>query len=268
MTIPRLLLSALIFLALAAPAAAERSDWTEIGNARLRLLALRQADGGVSAGVEIEMAPGWYTYWRNPGEAGVPPRFDLGGSDNVADVAVHYPVPERHDDGVSVSVIYRDHVVFPLTVTPRDRNAAVRLRLDASFGVCSTVCIPNQATAEVTVPAAAAADPLSEATIGQYRARLPGVPQPGRFEIAAVTADEAALTVYVRAPESGPADLFADGPAGWPLGQPELAGTEGDLTRYRLPLAGRPKDEAVSGRAFRFLAVAGGEAIEQTVVVP
>lgn len=267
MTIPRLAVSVLILLA-PPPAAAERSDWTEIDNARLRLLAVRQADGGVSAGVEIELAPAWYTYWRNPGEAGVPPQFDFGGSDNVETVAVHYPVPERHDDGVSVSVIYRDQVVFPLTVRPGDAGAPVRLTLDASFGVCSTVCIPSRASAEVTVPAAAAADPLSEAKIAQYRARLPGAPQPGRFEIAAVAVADAALTIDVLAPAGTPADLFADGPEGWYLGQPEFAARQGGLLRYRLSLAGRPPDAAASGQAFRFLAVAGGEAIEQTLVVP
>ena len=46
------------------------------------------------AAVEIRLAPGWHTYWRVPGEAGIPPRFDWSGSQNLAAVAYEWPRPE------------------------------------------------------------------------------------------------------------------------------------------------------------------------------
>ncbi len=108
----------LILAGLAVPTAAlaAHSDWVDADEARLRLLLTEPAEGRIAAGIEIELEPGWYTYWRNPGEAGVPPVFDFSGSENVGDVTVRYPAPTRHDDGASVSLVYTDTVVFPLSV--------------------------------------------------------------------------------------------------------------------------------------------------------
>ena len=84
-------------LALAAPAQAlaARSDWAAADQAQLRLLLSHAAAGPIEGGIEISLEPGWYTYWRTPGDAGVPPVFDFGGSRNVASVEVLYPAPER-----------------------------------------------------------------------------------------------------------------------------------------------------------------------------
>ena len=61
---------------------------------QLRLLLTADAAGQIGGGIEIALEPGWYTYWRNPGEAGVPPVFDFSGSENVASVDVMYPAPD------------------------------------------------------------------------------------------------------------------------------------------------------------------------------
>jgi len=260
----------LVVICLAAPAAAlaARSDWVAAEQSQLRLLVGGEAaHGRLRAGVEIVLEPGWYTYWRNPGEAGVPPRFDFSGSTNVAAVEVLYPAPERYDDGVSVSLIYRDEVVFPLLVTPAAPGSPVRLELDAEFGVCREVCIPTGAGAAVDVPASPDPDPLAEARVKRYEARLPQPPEPGRFDVESVTVAGDALDIAVRMPESGYADLFAEPPAGWYVGQPTFVAREGEVSRYRLPLAGKPPDAPIAGQTFRFVAVAGGEAIEEVVAV-
>ena len=169
-------------LAIPSGAQAARSDWAAADQAQLRLL-LSGADGDrIAGGIEIVLEPGWYTYWSNPGEAGVPPVFDFSGSDNVAAVEVLYPAPERHDDGTSVSLIYRDDVVLPLAVTPATAGLPVTLRVEARFGVCSSVCIPTAAGASVTLPPAAPRDPLAEARLESFqdaRADGPG-PRPLR----------------------------------------------------------------------------------------
>src|SRR5918998_4004655 len=126
----------LLSLALPAEALAARSAWSPAAQSQLRLLLAAPEAGRIDGGIEIVLDPGWYTYWRNPGEAGVPPVFDFSGSENVADVKVLYPAPERYDDGASVSLIYRDEVVFPLTVIPVTPDAPVTLQVEAKFGVC------------------------------------------------------------------------------------------------------------------------------------
>ena len=252
---------------LSAPAAAfaAHSDWVEADEAQIRLLLAPPEAERIKGGIEIVLTPSWYTYWRNPGESGVPPVFDFSRSENVADVAVRYPAPIRYDDGASVSLIYRDEVVFPLTIAPRDAGLPITLRVDARFGVCSKVCIPTSASAEVA--SSPADDPLSAARIQSFEPRVPRPPEPGRFDIEKVTVADGALVIDVRIPQSEKMDLFSDPPAGWYLSQPAFVERSGDISRYRLSLNGKPADAEVRGQAFTFVAVSGGEAIEKAVEI-
>ena len=258
----------LIGIALPAAAFAARSDWSAADESQMRLLLTSGSDGRIHAGVEILLEPGWYTYWRNPGEAGVPPVFDFSGSENVAEVKVLYPAPIRYDDGASVSLIYRDEVVFPLAVTPIQAGLPITLRLQANFGVCSEICIPTRASSEVALSSASDADPLSIERLRAFERRLPQGADPGRFDIEGVTAAADTLTIDVRMPESSYSDLFADPPEGWYIGQPAFLERVDGISRYRLSLVGRPPAALVNGQRFRFVAVAGGEAIEEAVEIP
>jgi DsbC/DsbD-like thiol-disulfide interchange protein len=248
-------------------ALAARSDWSQADESQLRLMLVAGENGRIEGGIEIQLEPEWYTYWRNPGEAGVPPIFDFSGSENVAHVEVRYPAPVRYDDGASVSLIYRDEVVFPLSVTPVETEQPVTLRLDARFGVCSAICIPTAAKSEVTFAPGAAADPLSLARLGEFARRIPKEPEPGRFDVESATPDGDALNIDVRMPDSTYSDLFAEPPAGWYIGQPAFVERVDGVSRYRLSLAGRPPDAELRGQKFRFVAVAGGEAIEESVEI-
>lgn len=258
-----------IFSALAAspPALAAQSQWAVEAQSRLRLLLVDGTDGQLAGGVEIALEPGWHTYWREPGEAGIPPQFDFSGSENVASVEVHYPVPQRYDDGTSLSVVYFDHVVFPLTVTPADPARPVRLEIDALYGVCETVCIPARAQASVVLPPGAPDDPLARVAIREAWRLVPGPAVPGRLELGKIELADDALEIEVTVPPDGPVDLFAETPPGWYLGQPKLVTRAGRTARFRLSLAGKPADAALHGQTLRFLAVAGGDAVEETVTL-
>ncbi len=54
---------------------ASSSDWFETEGARIRLVTTGKpaADGKLKGMLDIELKPGWKTYWRDPGDAGVPP---------------------------------------------------------------------------------------------------------------------------------------------------------------------------------------------------
>lgn len=250
------------------PAAAERSAWSAAEQSQLRLLLAPEKDGAVPGGIEIVMAPGWHTYWRYPGEAGMPPVFDFAGSTNVAKVDVLYPAPQRYDDGTSVSLVYKDEVVFPIAVTPERPGEPVSLRLKARFGVCSEVCIPAEAEAALAQESPAPADPLAEARLATFAARVPTPPLAGRLDIESAAVEGDHLAIAVRMPDSAYMDLFAEPPARWFTGQPTLASRAGGVSHYRLSLAGRPRDAPVSGQRFGFVAVAGGEAVEEAVEIP
>src|SRR5580693_6039182 len=102
--------------------AAETSEWDGDQRAAMRLVAGAQRGAGAAtihhAGIEIRLAPGWKTYWRYPGDSGVPPRFDFTGSRNLKSASVHYPAPHRLTDEGGTSIGYKGDVVFPIDVTP------------------------------------------------------------------------------------------------------------------------------------------------------
>ena len=266
----RLALSAAISAAfLAAPAHAVRSDWTDLAEGQLRLLAERDGSGAVHGGVEITLEPGWHTYWRYPGVSGIPPRFDFAGSENVRRVTISYPVPERYDVGSGISLIYRDSVVFPFVVEAVDPRKPVSLRLDALLGVCREICIPAEAEAAVAVPLGPGVDPLTRVTLERARTRIPGAPEKGRFAVETAEISGGSLRVALVLPGDGTPDLFVEPPEGWFVAQPVFVGGGEGRALFEIPLgAGVPKGESAAGKTFRFLAVAGPQSIEEIVTLP
>ena len=126
----------------------------------------RDAGGTHVAGLQIRLAPGWKTYWRRPGEAGIPPAFNWSGSDNVADVQVHWPVPKVFWQSGMRSVGYDKGVLLPLTVTPRVAGQPITLRLTLDMGVCQDICVPVNVTTAAVLPATATtSDPRIRAAL-------------------------------------------------------------------------------------------------------
>ncbi|WP_375260591.1 protein-disulfide reductase DsbD domain-containing protein [Palleronia sp.] len=168
----------------------------------------RMEDGRHMAGLEIRLAPGWKTYWRRPGEAGIPPSFDWSGSQNVAAVRIHWPVPSVIRQSGMRSVVYKDHVILPIEVTPKNPTAPAVLRLDLDMGVCKDVCVPVEAEAEVDLSPApvrpdarirtALADrPFTEGEVGLARAGC---------DVRLAPGGEARLTVQLNMPPLGAAE--------------------------------------------------------------
>ncbi|HJZ44776.1 MAG TPA: protein-disulfide reductase DsbD domain-containing protein [Hyphomicrobiaceae bacterium] len=153
------------------------SPWVELHTARVRLVAGAAAAKGAKsylAGVEITLADGWKTYWRNPGDAGVPPIFDWSGSTNVASMKVLYPAPSRLKEPGAETIGYTQAVLFPVEVTPEDAKKPVELKLLLEFGICREICIPAQSTLSLAIPTEALAGEPPSAIL----AALSRVPRP------------------------------------------------------------------------------------------
>jgi DsbC/DsbD-like thiol-disulfide interchange protein len=137
----------------AAPVA---SDWVQGYDTKTRLIAGQAVlDGqqGLYAGVEVAMPEGWKTYWRVPGDAGgVPPEFDWKGSQNLAATRVLYPAPHRLHDKAGDAVGYKDRVIFPILLTPKDKTKPVVLHGKVDYGLCKDICIPAEAEFQITIP--------------------------------------------------------------------------------------------------------------------
>ncbi len=102
-----------------------------------------QTDSGKRmAAVRIALDDGWKTYWRAPGDAGIPPQFNFTQSQNVADVTVHWPRPQVFVlDGLR-SVGYLGEMVLPLEITPTDPSQPIALTAGVDFGICHEICVP------------------------------------------------------------------------------------------------------------------------------
>ena len=102
----------------------------------------RMADGNHMAALQITMRPGWHTYWRTPGEVGIPPQFSWRGSDNVAAVSMHWPVPETFRSNGYRSIGYEDSLILPVEVVAKS-SGPIRLSGEMTFGACEEVCVPR-----------------------------------------------------------------------------------------------------------------------------
>src|SRR5262249_40543167 len=168
------------------------------------------------AGIEIRLAPGWHTYWRYPGDAGVPPRFDFAGSQNVKAVDVHWPAPQRLPEEAVTVIGYTGNVILPLTVVPQDRAKPVMLRIKLDYAVCEKLCIPAEGKAELMLSASASPQ---DAALVAAEARVPkkaalGAEAP--LAIKSVRRENDGLrpriVVDVAAPAGEPIALFVEGP--------------------------------------------------------
>ena len=123
---------------MAAPAYAGPADH----NTTLTVLTGPQTShGSVMAALRIDMANGWKTYWRAPGDAGIPPQIMWRGSKNIETVAFHWPVPEVFEQDGMRSIGYHDTVTIPIEVFPNNAGD-IHLSGSINIGVCDEICIP------------------------------------------------------------------------------------------------------------------------------
>jgi DsbC/DsbD-like thiol-disulfide interchange protein len=199
-------------LASGAPAAADdyASDWARASKAEARLI----AGAAGQAAVEIRLAPGAITYWRNPGDSGAPPRFDFAGSRNLARAEPRFPAPKRiaEPDG-SDAFGYDDAVVFPLAVAALDASQPVELRLKFDYAVCEKLCLPAKAELALTLPQGGAS-PYA-AAIATATGAVPRASDLSALGGALEAAGPDGWRLCVQAEPGPPRDLFIEAPEGW-----------------------------------------------------
>jgi DsbC/DsbD-like thiol-disulfide interchange protein len=266
-----------VLLALAqnfSAAAADASSWDGDARSAIRLVtgSSRGADGVLRAGVEIRLATGWKTYWRYPGDSGVPPTFDFSKSENVKSVTIVWPAPHRFTDEGGASIGYKGDVMFPAHVVANNPKRPATLRLTLEYAICEKLCVPakGEATLELSSKpsphdsrlAAAELEAPKEARIGEAAA----------FGIAAVRLEPGQphprVVVEIAAPGTTPLDLFVEGPTpDWALPLPEpIAGAPPGRRWFAFDLDGAPPGVDAVGARLRFTLVSAGNAVDVTAV--
>lgn len=137
--VPAMIRYALLALFCAGPALAESQD--DVLRASL-LSGWRMENGHYMAALDLQLAPQWKTYWRAPGEAGIPPAFDWKGSSNLKTVKFHWPSPQVITLNGMTSIGYLEELVLPVELVPVDPAQPVTLALKMDLGVCHDICMP------------------------------------------------------------------------------------------------------------------------------
>ncbi|WP_428688154.1 protein-disulfide reductase DsbD domain-containing protein [Roseibium sp.] len=258
----------LALLSISCPAGAAMTDWTEMQGGAVRLISSGPLeDGRYLTGLEFLLEPGWHTYWRYPGEAGLPPQISYKGSENLGGTEVLYPVPERYDDGYSRSIVYHDGVVLPIRVMPDTADKDVRLTVEVAFGICKEVCVPAEASLTLDLAPSDERDDLSARLIERDLAAVPAAESREGLKIASVALSDGGdrLVIETDAPAGTSADLFAAAPEGSYIGLPELAEDHGGHAVWNLSVKGLAVSN--SDNTLRLVLVAGHKGVERLVPI-
>jgi DsbC/DsbD-like thiol-disulfide interchange protein len=238
------------------------SPWQRDGHSAIRLLAGSRSGAVLLGGIAFQLQPGWKTYWRTPGDSGVPPRFDFSKSDNIEAVTVLWPAPLKFDDGAGGhSMGYHDTIVLPLRIVAKNADKPVTLRADINYAVCEKICIPVQANAELPFTSVASTEDSALFAALDTVPKPANVGDPNPLTIRDVKREgKSTVLVDVVSPDAGDVSLFVEGPTpDWGLPVPKLLehGPPG-VKRFAFELDGVPPGTSPDGAALK-LTLVGGE---------
>jgi len=261
-------LAALLFSASMGHAAT--SEWVDNQGGRMRLIALApDARGHIRAGLQIEPEPGWITYWREPGQGGIPPQITPAPGSGVIVEKTGYPIPKPISAGPIQEIGYDAPVTLPIDLRVTGKTPA-KLELTAFVGLCKDICIPFQA--EYSLPLPANEQPTSHelALLDAAKALLPEAPS-SSFAVQSykISPDAKSLSLHLTLPEAaGKApEIYVTGPSGYVFFQQANAKREGAAFSADIEIGKLPKDYDPKGKSWGILVIDGDRAMETTLAL-
>ncbi len=252
--------------------AQDASPWQSDVHSAVRLLAGSRSGAVLLGGIAFQLQPGWKTYWRTPGDSGVPPRFDFSKSENVEQVTVLWPAPLKFDDGAGGhSLGYHNTVVLPLRIVLKSADKPVTLRADISYAVCERICIPVEANAELAFQSVASTEDSALFAALETVPKPANVGDPNPLTIRDVKREgPSQVTVDVVAPDSREVNLFVEGPTpDWALPVPTpVERSPPGVKRFSFELDGLPPGAKPDGAALKLTLVGPEKAYEFNVNLP
>lgn len=262
-----------VLSAMAAESGAEQSAWVRTDQSAVRLVAASPTVGEATAlrlGLELDLAPGWKTYWRSPGDAGYPPRLDWAGSTNLAEARILWPAPQRFQLFGLETFGYEGRFLLPIEAKPAQPGQPVRLRLSVDYLICEKICIPYTAALSLDLAAGPLQPGEAAHAIDRFVARVPGSGEGAGLAIERaswIAQPKPLIEVLARAeaPFVAP-DVFVETAAGLSFGPAEASLTEGGRrARLRLPLLGTGAPPVLAGAAVTLTLADGERAMERTL---
>ena len=191
-------------------------------------------------GVRLKMAPDWHTYWRYPGDAGIPTEIKWQLPQGWYAGEIQWPIPLKLTEPGDIQIYgYHDEVLLIQQITPPKTLATVPVKLSAKVNwlVCEKICIPGEATLDLSLPVAATNSPANAEPFARFEKQLPKSPGPN-FSVSwkretdglvlNVVSSDLAKVAYV--------DFFPSPKESVAVGHPRLESRDGDRLRFRIPL--------------------------------
>lgn len=252
-------------LALSSEAFAEGGDAGVFRNEEVTLQLVRAGepvDGAVRAALLIDLAPGWHTYWTDPGASGVPPQIDLSKTAGFQTIHQHMPAPTRFGEGPTRANGYEGKAAFAFELDVEPGETIDAVQASVFLGVCKEICIP--VSAELTAEPSGAA---GNAAVAAAFAALPEEAGDGRFTVTS-GADGKSLEVSVK--DAGGVgkmpDLFVTAGDGWFFDEPGKPMRQGGSIVFMVPIAESPAEAAGAPETVDLLFTDGGKGVEATGV--
>ena len=179
---------------LAAPfATAESSNPLHVNASLIAGDVIHAPNAMIWTGLRMRHQPGWHTYWKNPGDAGMPTRIEWTLPDGWSAGGILWPAPQRIPAGALASYGYDGDLVLPIKLFPPsswDGKTRVQISAHANWLVCKEQCIPENGTLTLALPATSAA--AEQNLLRTWRTR---VPQPFRFATASARKSQGRLVI-------------------------------------------------------------------------
>jgi DsbC/DsbD-like thiol-disulfide interchange protein len=247
--------------------AADESPWNEDVRSAIRLIAgsNKAGDAELRAGIEVKLRPGWKTYWRYPGDSGVPPHFDFSGSENLKKADVLFPAPHLFTDETGQSLGYKDTVIFPVVVSPQQAGKPIRLRVKVDYAVCEKLCVPAEGRAELTLASGNSKHDTVLATAETHVPKRVTAAQLGLTAKRVHAGAKPSVIVELGAPTGKPVELFVEGPTPqWALPIPKpVKSAPAGRAQFSFELDGLPPGVDPKGQLdLTFTIVTGDRAVE------
>ena len=275
-SVPRRLLIAVVSAVAALvpfySAHAEVSAWADNEGGRMRLVALAPDAGGkIRAALQIEPKPGWITYWKEPGNSGIPPQITIAPESGVTLDAIAYPVPKHFFNGAIEDIAYDGPVTLPLSLTAAGKGP-VTIDAAAFIGICKDICIPFQANLQLKLGPAIQSHPEEEAILQAADARLPKPPSQD-FDVTAhaMSPDRKTLSLDLVLPGEGAGegkaapDIIVTGPSGYAFTKQIGGKRDGAAFKVDISIGKLPKDYDMAGKQWSVLVIDGERAMETTL---
>ncbi len=250
------------------------SPWQDNPYARARLIAsgypgAENTSHVIPAGVQIEMDPGWKTYWRIPGDSGIPPQIKWEGSTNVQSIEIRWPTPRRFIDKYGMSIGYKNEIVLPVKIVPKDKKAPIHLALELNYAVCSDICLPVNANMTLDIkPGNQKTGPFKR-KLQRFTEQIPkssSDTQGLRVQNLDVTgADEkVTLSFEVKNPEGDIlVDVFVEGDETLFFNTPKKITNKGDISQVEVTVSGAKSARSLEGNRLRFTLVGKKSSADQ-----